>query len=204
MKKSPIDLLFEDMQQDEYHIAEFNRRLHALDEKKRKICTIHPTDSGNKIRKKCKVAKVWGLHYAPVWDRYVKQQDTTPADTPAPADAGTGGDAGGDGGIGEIQGTGLTYPNSIGPDQDEEFLNEKEKSSTERVRRFYKRHPERVRKYLKKTVKDRVARNRDRAKAVKRYGEAKMKNHDVHHPNGPQNGNWKLAKKDHGRDKKDK
>lgn len=76
------------------------------------------------------------------------------------------------------------------------------KSSTERVRKYYKRHPEKVKQYLRKTVKDRVARNRDRAKAIKKYGKEKMKNHDVHHPNGPQNGNWRLAKKDHGPDKK--
>jgi len=74
-------------------------------------------------------------------------------------------------------------------------------SSTERVRRYYKRHPEKVRKYLKKTQDDRVARNRDRRKAVKKYGKSKMKNHDVHHPNGAKNGNWRLARKDHGRDK---
>lgn len=78
---------------------------------------------------------------------------------------------------------------------------EEKKTSTERVRKYYKRHPEKVRKYLRDTVKDRVARNRDRAKAVKKHGKQKMKNHDVHHPNGAQNGNWKLAKKDHGRDK---
>lgn len=75
-------------------------------------------------------------------------------------------------------------------------------SSTERVRRYYKRHPEKVKAYLRKTQDDRVARNRDRRKATAKYGESKMKNHDVHHPNGAQNGNWKLAKKDHGRDKK--
>lgn len=81
-------------------------------------------------------------------------------------------------------------------------LDEKAKSSTERVRRYYKRHPEKVKKYLRDTVKDRVARNRDRRKAVKKYGKKKMKNHDVHHPNGPHKGNWRLARKDHGRDKK--
>lgn len=75
-------------------------------------------------------------------------------------------------------------------------------SNTERMRRFNRRHPEKVRKYLKDTVKDRAARNRDRKKAVKKYGKSKMKNHDVHHPNGPHGGKWKLAKKDHGRDKK--
>ena len=75
-------------------------------------------------------------------------------------------------------------------------------SSTERMRRYNRRHPEKVRKYLKDTVKDRSARNRDRKKAVKKYGKSKMKNHDVHHPNGPNGGSWKLARKDHGRDKK--
>lgn len=84
----------------------------------------------------------------------------------------------------------------------DEQLDEKAKSSTERVRKYYKRHPEKVRKYLRDTVKDRAARNKDRRKAIKKYGKSKMKNHDVHHPNGARNGNWKLAKKDHGRDRK--
>ena len=79
---------------------------------------------------------------------------------------------------------------------------EEEKSSTERVRRYYKRNPKKVREYLKKTQDDRVQRNKDRRKAVEKHGKSKMKNHDVHHPNGPGNG-WRLAKKDHGRDKKD-
>lgn len=93
------------------------------------------------------------------------------------------------------------YPDSLGPSQDDEFTQNEAASSTERVRKYYKRHPEKVRKYLKKTQDDRVARNRDRRKAIKRHGKAKMKNHDVHHPNGPQNGGARLAKKDHGRDK---
>ena len=76
------------------------------------------------------------------------------------------------------------------------------KTSTERVRKYYKKHPAKVRKYLRDTVKDRSARNRDRKKAVKKHGKSKMKNHDVHHPNGPNGGSWKLAKKDHGPDKK--
>lgn len=86
---------------------------------------------------------------------------------------------------------------------EDEFINDA-MSSTERVRKYYKRHPKKVRAYLKKTQDDRVARNRDRRKAVEKYGEDKMKNHDVHHPNGAQNGSWRLAKKDHGPDKKDK
>jgi CDGSH-type Zn-finger protein len=77
-------------------------------------------------------------------------------------------------------------------------------SSTERVRKYYRKHPEKVRAYLRKTAKDRSARNRDRRKAVKKYGKSKMKNHDVHHPKGPHGGSWRLAKKDHGPDKKKK
>jgi hypothetical protein len=82
-------------------------------------------------------------------------------------------------------------------------LTEKEQTSTERVRRYYKRHPDKVKKYLKKTVKDRVARNRDRRKAIQKFGKSKVKNHDVHHPDGPNGGKWELAPKDHGRDTKD-
>ena len=96
----------------------------------------------------------------------------------------------------------FTYPNSIGPEQDDEFINKEALSSTERMRRYNRRHPEKVRQYLKNTQDDRVARNRDRKKAVKKYGKEKMKNHDVHHPDGPNGGRWKLAKEDHGRDKK--
>jgi ribosomal protein L25 (general stress protein Ctc) len=83
------------------------------------------------------------------------------------------------------------------------IVTEKGDTSTERVRRYYKRHPEKVKKYLKKTVKDRVARNRDRRKAVQKFGKSKVKNHDVHHPDGPNGGKWELAPKDHGRDTKD-
>lgn len=80
-------------------------------------------------------------------------------------------------------------------------LNEVNKS-TQAVRRFYKRHPGRVRKYLKKTQDDRVARNRDRRRAIKKHGKTKMKKHDVHHPKGPHGGKTRLVKKDHGPDKK--
>lgn len=82
----------------------------------------------------------------------------------------------------------------------DEDMNEAD-SSTTRMRRYNRKNKHKVRAYLKKTQKDRVARNRDRKKAIKKHGKAKMKNHDVHHPNGPQNGNARLAKKDHGRDK---
>ena len=81
-------------------------------------------------------------------------------------------------------------------------LNEAEEKSTERVRKYYRRHPKKVKAYLRKTVDDRVKRNKDRREAVKKHGKAKMKNHDVHHPNGVNGGKWVLADKDHGRDKK--
>jgi hypothetical protein len=206
-KIEDVNILFEATKATQNIIDVFNKKLEVLDEKKRKKCTIYPTDSGNKIRKKCKQAHIWGIHYAPVWNRYMQPEPTTPG-TDGGADVGGdtgGGDAGGDaGGMAErkgIAGSLFTYPMSTGPDDDYQ-LKDEAMSSTERMRRFNKRHPEKVRKYLKKTQDDRVARNRDRRKAVEKHGKAKMKNHDVHHPNGAQNGNWKLAKKDHGRDKK--
>ena len=176
MKFKHINLLFESVIAEQAHIDEFNRRLHKLDEKKRNVCTINPTDSPSQIRKKCKVANAWGVHYAPVWRHYVEPtQPTEPTPTPD-ADSGNptpdaGGDVGGD--MEEIQGTGLVYPNSIGPEDDDEFIQKEAMSSTERMRRYNKRHPEKVRKYLKDTVKDRVARNRDRAKAIKKHGKRK-------------------------------
>jgi hypothetical protein len=85
---------------------------------------------------------------------------------------------------------------------DNELEEAKKKTSTERVRRYYRRNRKKVRAYLRKTQDDRVARNRDRKKAIKKHGKKKMKNHDVHHPNGPNGGSWRLAKKDHGPDKK--
>ena len=88
------------------------------------------------------------------------------------------------------------------PELEEEPAYEGKETSTARVRKFYKRHPGRVRRYLKKTQDDRVIRNRDRQRAIRKHGKAKMKNHDVHHPKGVNGGKWVLAKKDHGRDKK--
>lgn len=77
-------------------------------------------------------------------------------------------------------------------------------SSTERVRRYYRRHPGKVKAYLRKTQDDRVARNRDRRKAVKKYGERKMAKHDVHHFGKPTTSRWKLSRKDHGPGQKGK
>ena len=314
-----VNLLFEQANTEIKHIQEFNFRVASLDERKRKICTILPTDSRRRISKRCRIAKAWGIHHAPIWDKYVAPATPAP-ETEVPSD---GGDAAGvseqntkrlqfvppnaeiewkeaerypefaeageqtwvkslESGKKELwnsledvtnfqsdveelnpekikrviekikQGTielpivgrwpngeyeliagntrialllrlGITphvwvidfpsekvpkkkpaqrKPKKKAPATKKSPSKEKPKSSTERVRRYYKRHPEKVRKYLKKTQDDRVKRNGDRAKAIKKHGKAKMKNHDVHHPNGPDGGSWRLAKKDHGPDKK--
>jgi hypothetical protein len=182
---------------------------------------ISPTDSITTIRDKCKIAFNEGVRHYPMLVTYAAPSGMGP-DDPSLTSTGVS-----EGGIGE----GIDYPlsglvgayNSNLPilkkplllkyADDESGLHrddtdyevddavDEAESSTERVRKYYKRHPEKVRKYLKDTVKDRVARNRDRRKAVQKHGKSKMKNHDVHHPKGPNGGSWKLAKKDHGRDK---
>lgn len=173
------------------------------------ITTTDTLEEAKKKRKKAKEKiKRYGFFY-PLYPRVIKtgeqpkEEPTTPPTEPT--DSGDAG-AGDTGGVDELKpqnkDNAFTFPYSLGPEQDDEFLQKEALSSTERMRRYNKRHPEKVRQYLKKTQDDRVARNRDRKKAVKKYGKSKMKNHDVHHPNGAKNGNWKLAKKDHGRDKK--
>lgn len=173
------------------------------------ITTTDTLEEAKKKRKKAKEKiKQYGFFY-PLYPRVIKtgeQPKEEPVTPPTePTDSGDAG-AGDTGGVDEIKpqnkDNAFAYPYSLGPEQDDEFLQKEALSSTERMRRYNKRHPEKVRQYLKKTQDDRVARNRDRKKAVKKYGKAKMKNHDVHHPNGAKNGNWKLARKDHGRDKK--
>lgn len=74
--------------------------------------------------------------------------------------------------------------------------------NTEATRRYNKRHPEKVRAYLKATQDDRVARNRDRRNAVRKHGSEYMKDKDVHHPEGPHGGKTEIVEKDHGPDKK--
>ena len=173
------------------------------------ITTTDTLEEAKKKRKKAKEKiKRYGFFY-PLYPRVIKtgEQPKEEPSTP-PTEPTDSGDAGADdtGGVDEIKpqnvDNAFAFPYSLGPEQDDEFLQKEALSSTERMRRYNKRHPEKVRQYLKKTQDDRVARNRDRKKAVKKYGKSKMKNHDVHHPNGAKNGNWKLAKKDHGRDKK--
>jgi hypothetical protein len=173
------------------------------------ITTTDTLDEAKKKRKKAKEKiKRYGFFY-PLYPRVIKtgeqpkEEPTTPPTEPT--DSGDAG-AGDTGGVDEIKpqnvDNAFAFPYSLGPEQDDEFLQKEALSSTERMRRYNKRHPEKVRQYLKKTQDDRVARNRDRKKAVKKYGKTKMKNHDVHHPNGPHNGGARLVRKDHGRDKK--
>ena len=204
----PLDIKFMAMESLTNIHQEYNR---LVEEKGDTSCLVGPNDSVSSIRKKCKKAFKHGEKHYPMWYTYaVSPQSST--------DAGSGTDAGGvseeypHGGY-----TGAhSYPlpiikkpltlnytdidSGLHRDLDDYEIDEA-MSSTERVRKYYKRHPEKVRKYLKDTVKDRVARNRDRRKAVKKHGKSKMNNHDVHHPKGPNGGSWRLAKKDHGRDK---
>lgn len=170
------------------------------------ITHLDTLEEAKKKRKKAKEKiKRYGFFY-PLYPHIIKTGEQ-PKEEPAtsPSDSGDAG-TGDTGGVDEIKpqnkDNAFAYPYSLGPEHDDEFIQKEALSSTERMRRYNRRHPEKVRKYLKKTQDDRVARNRDRKKAIKKYGKSKMKNHDVHHPNGAKNGNWKLAKKDHGRDKK--
>ena len=75
-------------------------------------------------------------------------------------------------------------------------------NNTRNVRRYYKKHTQKVRDYLKKTQDDRVERNRARRAAIKKHGKKYMSSHDVHHPNGTKSQKTKIVKKDHGPDKK--
>ena len=75
-------------------------------------------------------------------------------------------------------------------------------SSTERMRRYNKRHPEKVSQHLKNTQDDRVERNRAHRKATDKHGEEYMKDKDVHHPDGVNGEKTKVVNQDHGRDKK--
>ncbi len=143
------------------------------DESLREQCKLSYTDSYPVAKKKCAKSYAHGAYFLPLVTRVLSLDPDNDDDTDSD---------GGDGGVGEVIA--------------------EEKSSTPRVRKYYKKHPEKVKKYLRKTSKDRAARNRDRAKAVEKHGEKKMANHDVHHPNGPDGGSWQLAKKDHGPDKK--
>jgi hypothetical protein len=76
--------------------------------------------------------------------------------------------------------------------------------NTQATRRYNARHPNKVRAYLRKTTKARVARNRARRQAVKKHGHAYMADKDVHHPNGTSSKKTRIVKKDHGPDKKKK
>jgi len=189
-------------------------KLAGLDE----TCIVKPTDSVKKIRGKCEKAFGHGVKHYPM--KWMYAVDNSPFSAAMEEDAMAGGHQ-----YHPSSDYALSYFNStfkkksrpqdkvtfthrildpdagLGVGEEEETLDEK-KTSTERVRKYYKNNREKVRKHLRDTQDDRVARNRDRRKAVKKHGKSKMKNHDVHHPNGAKNGNWRLAKKDHGPDKK--
>jgi len=174
-------------------------------------CIVKPTDTTKTIRKRCKKAFRHGLKHYPM--RYVYAvsgsplasglgEENNPYDSPdTNIKTFTGQFKRDTRKIKKPLTLKLVDPESGLERDEDDFEMVEGETSTERVRKYYKRHPEKVRKYLRDTVKDRVARNRDRRKAIEKHGKEKMKNHDVHHPNGAQNGNWKLAKKDHGRDK---
>lgn len=208
---NPINNLFENILNENEYVDQHNFLVAKLAPELVGELTINHTDSMDEMKKKRKKAKEkiknYGFFY-PLYPRVIKTGEQPAEEPTPPTDSGdTGGETGaGEGGVDEIKpqnkDNAFAYPYSIGPEHDDEFINNEALSSTERMRRYNRRHPEKVRNYLKKTQDDRVARNRDRKKAVKKYGKSKMKNHDVHHPNGAKNGNWKLARKDHGRDKK--
>ena len=166
---------------------------------RREIIRIDVTDDIKEIERKCRIAYNHGVFYFPLLHSlqlakggYDGSDDYDMANADTPDQGQTAKDAD------PLPTSGLT------PVTKEVQLTEKEApgASTKRVRKYYKNNPEKVRKHLKDTQDDRVARNRDRRKAVKKHGKAKMKNHDVHHPNGPHGGKAVLAKKDHGPDKK--
>ena len=157
-------------------VDEHNKIVELLDEKSKTSCKLSYTDSYPVAKKKCARAYTRGAYFLPLVTRVL-------APIAPSTDDGDDSDGGDSGGVAE------------------DMLTEA-KSSTERVRKYYKKHPKKVSQYLKKTVDDRTKRNKDRAAAVDKHGETKMANHDVHHPDGPDGGHWKLAKKDHGPDKK--
>ena len=207
-----INKLFEQIVALDDYVEQHNFLVETLAPQLVEELAITTTDTLEEAKKKRKKAKEkikrYGFFY-PLYPRVIKtgeqpkEEPTTPPTEPT--DSGDAG-AGDTGGVDEIKpqnvDNAFAFPYSLGPEQDDEFLQKEALSSTERMRRYNKRHPEKVRQYLKKTQDDRVARNRDRKKAVKKYGKTKMKNHDVHHPNGPHNGGARLVRKDHGRDKK--
>jgi hypothetical protein len=204
---NPINNLFENILNENEYVDQHNFLVAKLAPELVGELTIYHTDSMDEMKKKHKKAKEKIKHYGffyPLYPHIMKtgaqpEEPATPTTEPS-SDGQTSGNV--DGSESGTTEAGMVYPYSLGPEQDDEFINNEALSSTERMRRYNRRHPQKVRNYLKKTQDDRVARNRDRKTAIKKYGKSKMKNHDVHHPSGAQNGNWKLREKDHGRDPK--
>jgi len=104
--------------------------------------------------------------------------------------------------IQETNGPSLGLADSLGVRK--EIFKQAALSPTERTRRYNRRHPDKVRSYLRKTQDDRVERNRAHREATSRHGETYMKDKDVHHPQGPKGDKppTRVVKEDHGPDKR--
>ncbi len=209
-RTGPVQQIFESVLIENALINQFNSLVdkYTLPSQGRDGLRIQPTDDIETIQDKTKQAYKMGIFYYPlvyalmtVDDEDLDGEiDVEPHDNnkslggpppkkrkPAPApDPGETFPYAGDGEKGQgSQGT-----------------MEAAKSSTERVRKYYRNNREKVRKHLRQTQDDRVARNRDRRKAERKHGKDYMKDKDVHHPNGPHGGKSRVVKKDHGPDKK--
>ena len=191
-KSGKLEEIFDSVMVEEELIKDFNARIRGatLGENRDELL-IKTTDSAREVA--AKVRKAWkkGIyHYALTHALHINRLPNTDGEAPeddVPADG-------------------------MHPKQEKETVSKKKEplndildeadSPTTRTRRFNRRHKEKVKNYLRKTVNDRAARNRDRAKAVDTHGEEAMKDKDVHHPDGPHGGKTKVVKKDHGPDKK--
>lgn len=203
--KGPTNEIFESVLVENALINQYNELVDkfVMNEKERESCRIYPTDTPEQMAQKSIKAYKKGAFYYPLAFALSSYNSDTGEETPAvatPDDAQSAATSSPVSGVmpgRAVRSDYERYDNAAG---DAQLSAQKEAmTSTERVRKFFKRHPERMKQYSRKTAKKRAARNRDRRKAIEKYGKEKMKNHDVHHPNGPTNGNWKLAPKDHGK-----
>ena len=68
-------------------------------------------------------------------------------------------------------------------------------------REYRKEHPEKIKEYNRKTVKQRAARNKARQEAEDMYGASAIKNKDIHHadsnPTNNSRSNLKIRKRHH-------
>ena len=211
-KTGPIQQIFESVLTENALINQFNALVdkYTLASQGRDDLRIDAGDEVSDIERKAKQAYKMGIFYYPLLyalmtaddedfsdDTYKAHSNNDTLDGPAPERTKPV----------PVPDPGETFPIASDGEQSEGRQGafegaEKPGSSTARVRKYYKKNPGKVKKYLKKTQDDRVARNRDRRRAVKKHGKSYMKDKDVHHPNGPHGGKTKVVKKDHGPDKK--